>query len=374
MKILQVCVELDGGGIDRYLLNYCSRIRDIEFDFVIVDDDSGKRGILEPLIEALGSHIYRVPRQTGHMRENYSALKKIMTDTKYDAVHVHLGYKGAVALLCAKRCGIKTRIVHAHIAYEQETAKQKMVRKLFTVISKHYATSLFACGVDAAKWVWGESTYKKGKVSVINNAIDARRYAYSVDTRSRVRSDFGIEENMLVVGHVGRLCSQKNQLRLLDIFKEIKTNVDKSLLLLVGRGNLEDEIKTKITSLGLDECVRLLGVRDDVPDLLSALDVFVFPSLYEGLPFTLVETQCNGLYALSADTVTKLAKVGNCVEFMSLDESDKSWAQRAVKLSEQGHKADEWENIVINGYDIDTEANKLRDRYYDLVKASAVDE
>lgn len=120
--------------------------------------------------------------------------------------------------------------------------------------------------------------------------------------------------------------------------------------------------------------MRLLGVRDDVPDLLSALDVFVFPSLYEGLPFTLVETQCNGLYALSADTVTKLAKVGNCVEFMSLDESDKSWAQRAVKLSEQGHKADEWENIVINGYDIDTEANKLRDKYYDLVKASAVDE
>ena len=113
-------------------------------------------------------------------------------------------------------------------------------------------------------------------------------------------------------------------------------------------------------------------MRDDVPKLLSAFDIFVFPSTHEGLPFTLVETQCNGLYALSADTVTPLVKIGDCVEFMGLEESDDSWAERSLELCLKGHKADEWENIVKNGYDIDTEAKKLGEYYSDLVKANSI--
>ena len=359
MRVLEVCVDLDGGGIDRYLMNYCSRIPEIQFDFAVVDDN--KIGILEPQLEALGCRIYRVPRQRNGVRANYDAIKNILTETHYDAVHVHLGYRSAVALWCAKRCGVKTRIVHAHIAAEPETAKQKLIRKSFTVLVKRLATHLAACGVDAAKWVWGEKTYAKGQVVIHNNAIETAKYAYSVEQRAALRTALGINEDTLVVGHVGRLCAQKNQLRLLDIFGEIHRQRPDALLLLVGRGDLDEAIQRKAEEMGLSEAVRLLGVRDDVPQLLSAFDTFVFPSTHEGLPFTLIETQCNGLPAVSADTVTPLVKLGEDVQFLSLDESDAVWAQAALAAAERGHDLEGAYRVAQAGYDIDREALRLRD-------------
>jgi len=368
MRILEVCVDLDGGGIDRYLLNYCSRIPEIQFDFAVIE---GKIGILEPQLEALGCRIYRVPRQRAGVRANYSALKQILTQNTYDAVHVHLGYRGAVALWCAKRCGVKARIVHAHIAAEPETAKQRIVRKGFTMLVKTLATHLAACGVDAAKWVWGEKAYAKGKVTIHNNAIETDKYAYSAETRSVVRANLGIGEDTLVVGHVGRLCAQKNQLRLLDIFGEIHRLRPDSVLLLVGRGDLEDAIRQKAESMGIATAVRLLGVRDDVPRLLSAFDTFVFPGTHEGLPFTLIETQCNGLPAVSADTVTPLVKLGEDVRFLSLAQSDTIWAQAALAAAGRGHNRVGARLVAEAGYDIDIEAARLRDYYADAIKAGA---
>lgn len=367
MKVLEICVDLDGGGIDRYLLNYCSRINDIHFDFAVVDS---KIGILEPEIKALGSHIYRIPRQSAGLKANYKAIKKVITENGYDAVHVHLGYKGALALLCAKNCGIKTRIVHAHIAAEPEDFKQKLIRKMFTFFTKYLATDLAACGVDAAKWVWGKKAYENGKVTIHNNAIQTKKFAYSLDKRTQVRNALGIADETFVVGHVGRLCAQKNQLRLLEIFYEIQKNKTDSILLLVGRGDLEDAIKDKIMQLGLENNVRLLGVRDDVPLLLNAFDIFVFPSTHEGLPFTLIETQCNGLYAVSANTVTPLVKLGDCVEFLSLSDSDTLWAEKAIVLAEKGHSENEYNVVAEAGYDIDIEAKKLKEYYFDSVKAA----
>ena len=368
MRILEVCVDLDGGGIDRYLLNYCSRIPEIQFDFAVVDN---KIGILEPQLEALGCHIYRVPRQSHGVRANYNAIKKILTDNHYDAVHVHLGYRGAVALLCAKRCGVKTRIVHAHIAAEPESAKQRLIRKAFTVWVKRLATHLAACGVDAAKWVWGEKTYAKGKVIIHNNAIATAKYAYSAEVRAAVRADLGVADNTLVVGHVGRLSDQKNQLRLLDVFGEMHRLHPDSVLLMVGRGDLEDAIRRKAEEMALTDSVRLLGVRDDVPRLLSAFDTFVFPSTHEGLPFTLIETQCNGLPAISADTVTPLVKLGDDVAFLSLAQSDGAWAQAALAAAERGHDPEGARRVADAGYDIDREAARLRDYYVNAIEAGA---
>ncbi len=366
MRILEICVDLDGGGIDRYLLNYCSRIPEIQFDFAVVDN---KIGILEPQLEALGCHIYRVPRQSHGVKANYNAIKQILTQNTYDAVHVHLGYRSAVALWCAKRCGVKTRIVHAHIAAEPESKKQRIIRKSFTWLVKRLATHLAACGVDAAKWVWGERTYAKGKVTIHNNAIETKKYAYSEEARMAVRAELKIDENTLVVGHVGRLCAQKNQLRLVDIFAEIHRQKPDSLLLLVGRGDLEDAIRQKVAKMKLTDAVCLLGVRDDVPRLLSAFDTFVFPSTHEGLPFTLIETQCNGLPAVSADTVTPLVKVGEDVVFLSLSQSNDEWAQVALAAVERGHNPAGACCVADAGYDIDREAVRLRDYYVKAIEA-----
>lgn len=366
MRILEVCVDLDGGGIDRYLLNYCSRIQDIQFDFAIVDKKT--IGILEPEIEALGCRIFRVPRQRAGICANYKALKKIMTENTYDAVHVHLGYRSALALLCAKNCGVKTRIVHAHIAYETESFWQKCIRGISTVLTKLLATHLAACGVDAGKWVWGKKTFESGKVKVHNNAIDTGRFLFQEDVRKQKRAELGLGENTLAVGHVGRISLQKNQPRLVDIFAQIHKKNPDSKLFVVGRGDTENELRNKVEQLGLSDAVVFLGVRSDVYELLNAFDVFVFPSLFEGLPFTLIETQCNGLPAVSADTVTPLVKVSECVRFLSLEESDTVWADCALEEAARRPVEGAREDVVNAGYDIDTEAKALVRYYQDCVR------
>lgn len=370
MKILEICVDLDGGGIDRYLLNYCSRIRDIQFDFAIVKQE--KKGILEAEIEALGCKIYQVPRQRAGLKANYDAIKKILTENHYDAVHVHLGYRGALALLCAKNCGIKTRIVHAHIAAEKENFKQKVLRKVFTVITRGLATHLAACGVYAAKWVWGERVYAKGEVKIHNNAIDTQRFRFREEVREKKRSELGLESGTLAVGHVGRLSAQKNQTRLLNIFAEILHKQSYAKLFLVGRGEDENKLLQQVKEMGLESQVVFLGVRSDVDELLNAFDVFVFPSLYEGLPFTLIETQCNGLPAICADTVTSLVKVSEYVRFSPLEQADAQWAEFAIRAAKEKHGENAWRQVMEAGYDIDTEAEHLRAYYKTCIEEMLV--
>lgn len=369
-RILQVCVDLDGGGIDRYLYNYCTRIEDIHFDFVKVD--RGIVGMLEPLFEERGSKIFSVQPQSAGFRDNYKRMKTIMMNGRYDAVHVHLGYMGFLALLCAKRCGIKTRIVHAHIANEPESKATRLKRAIFTPLTKWAATDLAACGVDAAKWQWGENVYKNGKAKVINNAIDTKKFTYNKESRQRIRKDFSLEDTTLVFGNVGRIGHQKNQLRLLEIFAEIKKIHPDSQLWLVGNREYSEEqwnIKKREFKLGKE--VKELGIRNDVPELLNAMDAFVFPSLYEGLPFTLVETQCNGLPSISADTVTSLVKVGDCLSFCSLNQSNEVWAQLSVGEARRGHSPQSVNDVIKGGYDLDTEANHLREYYIDLLNRHA---
>lgn len=360
MNILEVCVDLDGGGIDRYLYNYCTRITDVHFDFAIIKKD--KTGILEKPLEQCGFHVYKIPRQRDSVIENYKALKKIMLDNRYDVVHVHLGYMSVITLLCAKRCGIKARIAHAHIAAVPESNLKRIIRKILTFASKKLATNLAACGTDAARWVWGEKTYNKGLVTIHNNAIQTEIYAFSLEKRNLVRKDLGFKDE-LVVGHVGRLCEQKNQLRLIDIFYALLKIENNAQLILIGQGELETQIISKIRNLGIQKQVHLLGVRNDVPMLLNAMDVFVFPSLYEGLPFTLIETQCNGLPCVSADSVTSQVLINSNTVFISLDELDKKWADLVLKMAEQGHDRQGYINVQKAGYDIDIEAQKLKNYY-----------
>lgn len=359
MRILEVCCDLDGGGSDRYVFNYCTRIKDIHFDYSAVDN---RRGMLEPLLEEKGSSVYHVPQIKKGPIKYYQSVKRIMKNGQYDAVHVHLGHKSFLALLAAKRIGIKVRIAHAHIAFVPENIAQKLIRRISTFITKLLITDYAACGVDAAKWVWGQE-YNKGNVTVINNAIETSKFSYSCEMREKIRESFGINDDVTVIGHVGRLSDQKNQLRLLEIFQEmmkIKSNI---MLVLIGHGEMENEIKQKIRELGINEKVLLLGIRNDVQDLLNMMDVFVFPSKYEGLPFTLIETQCNGLRCICSDTVTSLVKVSDMITFMSLNDTSSEWAKEALELAKMGHSPSARDMVVLAGYDIDEEAQKLAAYY-----------
>lgn len=362
MKILEVAVALDGGGIDRYLYNYCTHIHGIHFDYCVVDIGNGK-GMLEPLLEASGSMIYRVPRISSNPLAYYKVIKAHMKKEKYDAVHVHLGYKGFLALAAARHCGIKTRIVHAHIASSPEAMMHRILRKICAALTMANATHLAACGIDAAKWIWGEKNYENGRVQIVNNAIEIKQYAFSAETRDRVREQLRIPVDTFVVGNVGRLTDQKNPMRILEIFAKISAMNPNSILLLIGRGEMENEIIDRAEKQGIAKDVKILGVRNDVSELLNAMDVFLFPSKYEGLPFAIIEAQCNGLNCLCSDVITPLVKVTDLVTFLSLNEADEKWAEVAIQFAPKGHSMQASYEVAEAGYDIDIEAKKM-EAYY----------
>lgn len=365
LRILEVCCDLDGGGSDRYVYNYCTRIKDIHFDYSAV---SNRNGILEPLLRANGSLVFHVPQIKKGPIKYYRIIKSYIREGKYDAVHIHLGHKSFMALIAAKRCGVRARIVHAHIAFVPENIIQSIIRHISTVITKLYATHLAACGVDAAKWVWGEKEYKNGNVRVINNAIETKKFAFNPEKRIYLRNQFGFHDNQVIVGHVGRLSDQKNQLRLLDIFAEMLAINKDTILVMVGQGELEHEVKEKIVQLDISNNVKMLGIRDDVADILNMMDIFVFPSKFEGLPFTLIETQCNGLRCLCANTITSLVDITGIIKFISLSESNKRWAEIAYEEVQKGRMIEAREKVVEAGYDIDEEAVKLEQYYKECIK------
>lgn len=369
MRILEVCSELDGGGIEHYVYSYCTRIKSIFFDYSSSGD---KVGMLEPLLEKNGSSVYKVPRIKKGICAHIKKLKSIMKNGHYDAVHAHLGYKSFIVLSVAKLCGVKVRIAHAHLAFVPENVFQRSVRKVCTFLTKRVATDLAACGEDAARWTWGESQNKRKDVIILRNAIDTKTYAYSESIRKKLREEFGFGERDIVVGNVGRLSKQKNQTRLIEIFEDVLKINPKSVLFLVGRGDLEPEIRRLIEIKKMSDHVIMLGIRNDVADLLNMMDVFVLPSTYEGFPFVLVETQCNGLRSVCSDAVTKLCKVSDVLDFLSLDDSNDLWAKKILSEAVKGHEPGARNAVREAGFDIDEAARELELFYLARIKPSSV--
>ena len=363
MRILEITSDLDGGGVDRLLYDYCSRMTDdIRFDFVVT---SKTEGILEKPLRELGCNVYRLPQIREGLKKHNEQLKKILTENHYDAIHDHSGYKAWCNLRVAKKCGVVARIAHSHQAFMAETTKQKIMRVLSTPITKLYATELFACGNDAAKWMWGKRAFKNGKVYIMKNAINAKKFDFSPQKRESIRSEYNISDKF-VIGNVARFSYQKNHELLINIFAEVKKIRTDAILMLIGRGELEDTVKAQVEELGLSDSVMFMGVRNDVPDLTNAMDVFALPSRFEGLPVTLVEIQANGLPAVISDNVTKEMAISKDFSFIPLNKSAEVWANAIVEKSRSESK-----NLIENTiYDLNVATSELKSKYYNIIQGN----
>lgn len=360
MRILEITSDLDGGGVDRLLFDYCSRMAgDIQFDFIAT---SKTEGILEKPLRELGCNVYHIPQIREGLKNHKEQLEKVLTENHYDIIHDHSGYKAWCNLQVAKKCGVKVRIAHSHQAFMAETTKQKILRLLSTPITKAYATNLFACGNDAAKWMWGKKTFNDGKVYIMKNAINAVQFSYSAEKRDKIRNEFGISDKF-VIGNVARFSYQKNHEFLIEIFSELKKIRPDSVLMLIGRGELEDDVKKQVAELGLDDSVLFMGVRNDVPELLNAMDVFALPSRFEGLPVTLVEIQANGLPAVVSDAVTKEMTLADNFSFLSLADDVSKWA----KTISEKNRTDSVNLIENTEYDLQIGVNALRKKYLSMI-------
>lgn len=365
LKVLHILSSLNtAGGVQRLIWNYYNNIDngDLKFDFVVFD--SRPDGFEKHFIKK-GCKINLVtPKRQGifkHCKELYKVLKS----EKYDIVHVHQDYLGWTALFLAWILGVKTRIIHTHKANLKESFCKKLERFIFTKITYILATDFFACGIEAAKWTFGEKRYEQNKVYILNNAIEIQKYAFDEQIRQKVRNEFDLTDKK-VIGNVARFTFQKNQHLLIEIFEKLYKNDSSYRLMLVGDGENFEEIKNIVESKGLKDLVLFLGCRDDVPELLSAMDIFVLTSRFEGLPLSLVEAQANGLYCVVSSNTTKEANITGRISYINDDNNINEWSITIDKLKEKGHAVNT-ETLKKAGLDIVTEAHKLQKKYVEIL-------
>ena len=285
IRVLQVVTHMNRGGLETMLMNYYRNIdrNKVQFDFLTHRPENEKKDY-DDEIRGLGGKIYHMPVLNPFSPSYMKSLDRFFKEHKeYKIVHSHLDCLSAYPLKAAKKNGVPVRIAHAHTTLVDTNLKKYI--KLFSKkkISK-YATNLFACGQRAGKWMFEGQPFQ-----IMNNAIDTKKYLFCLETREKIRKEFHISEDEYVIGHVGNFTLPKNHTFIINLFYEICKKNKKVKLILVGGGNDGSQYKEKAEKLKIADKIIFTGVRNDVPDLMQAFDVFLFPSIYEGLPVTLVE-------------------------------------------------------------------------------------
>ena len=270
----------------------------------------------------------------------------------------------SIYLPIAKKYGLKT-IIHSH-STSNGKGLSAVIKKWLQYPLRFQADYFLACSKEAGEWLYGNKIIKNNRFHILNNAINASNYIYSETTRNRIREELHINSSAFVVGHVGRFTYAKNNLFLIDIFKSVHDKNPNAVLLLVGDGELKEQIQEKVKVLNLQNCVIFTGVRNDIPALLSAMDVFVFPSVFEGLGIVAVEAQASGLHTICADTIPEEAKVTNLFEYQSLSENSENWADCVLQYAKGYERKNMYSDICKAGYDIGTTTQWIENFYHKL--------
>lgn len=361
IRVLQVATYMGRGGLESMIMNYYRHIdrEKVQFDFLVHRQE---RAAFDDEIESLGGRIYRLPRLVPWSKSYLSALNHFFDEhPEYKVVHVHQDCLSSVILKVAAQHNVSVRVAHSHSTNQNKNLKYPIKLWYKRSIPK-YATNLFACGKDAGDWMFGGASFQ-----IINNAIDVAAYAYNPSKSQEMHRQLGLE-NEFTIGHVGRFNQPKNHPFLIDIFAALLKKEPNAVLLLAGGGEDMPKIQAKAQALGIAEHVRFLGVRSDVADLMQAMDVFVFPSLYEGLPVTMVEAQAAGLPCLISDKVPpECILTDGLVDILSLSAAPETWAEKILEKREVP-RTDRQSEIAAHGFDITTEAVKLQEFYLEAAE------
>ena len=364
MKILQVGLGNNPGGMDAFVMNYFRELarQGVSFDFVSMYGTIA----YEKEIQELGGRVFYVPNIKKDYFGYIKAFRKLLSQEKYDVVHVNmLSAANIVPLIVARYGKVPVVIAHSH-----NSSTPGLLRNLMHKINRPliplFATEYFACSELAGEWLFSEKIRKSENYHVVHNALNLEKFAFRQSERNEVRQELGVE-GKFVLGHVGRFEEQKNHEFLLKIFREVVSDCEEAVLLLVGEGELQEEIRKKAKEYRIEDRIQFLGIRKDVARLWKGMDVFVFPSLFEGLPIVALEAQASGIRSVMADTITSEVKLIDKVEFLSLQDSPKKWSQTILSYKGEERKGEE--NAVIRqafakaGYDIETAAQTLLSYY-----------
>lgn len=361
LRILHVLVLNVDSGVASIVMNLYRNIdrSRIQFDFITWGTDEKSNYISE--VQGMGGKVYKI---TGYKKDFFTfkkEAKSVLEKNHFDGIHCHEYLVNIPFLYWAQKAGISLRIAHSHNPTIDSFLKRNLTifcRGLF----RKYATDFIACSKESGEFLFG----KKSRYLILKNGIDVKKYLYSSAEREKTRKELGIEEKF-IIGTIGRMVIQKNQEFLLDVFKEIADKSPKTDLVLVGKGELLDKLREKVEKLKITEKVHFLGVRKDIPTLLNAMDVFMLPSLYEGLGIVLVEAQANGLPCIASDTIPKEVKLNDNFQFLSLKEDKEAWV-KAVLQEIQQKRGREKEKVSLSQFNIRYSAQMLEKEYLNNIK------
>ena len=352
------------------LINYYENMHnpEIQSDYLVpnvVEEEIRQR------ITKKGNKLFELSYKNDKMRKKkpfkYAIqLYKILKNEKYDAVHVHgSSSMMAMELLVAKLVGIKIRIVHSHNTKSEHEKLNRLLKPLF---KKLYTVS-FACGREAGEWLYG----KKSNFIIIPNGKNIKAYEFKEDIREEIREKNNLKEK-IVMGHVGFFIYQKNHEFLIEIFKELAKKDLRYQLVLIGEGILRYKIQQKVKEMGIEHRVTFLGEisAEETARWLNAMDIMIFPSRYEGFPNVLIEWQISGLPCIISDAITPDVSITDLVKFVPLSNPAKNWAEIASQIETKDRKLTKSEikqQIIVSGYDIESNAKSLENIYLELLYA-----
>lgn len=364
IKVVHLVAKLDRGGVEVWLKDIFENINKSEIETSFVSTKRGA-GYFDEVLEASGANIFKLP-----LNNSISFLWKLyffLRRNKFNVVHSHLLNFSGLVMFIAWLAKVPIRISHSHSDKSLANSGAGTIRKLYLNLTKRlmdgFSTHKIACSLLA-----GESLFGKDDFIIIENGINLDKFGPSdPNIRREYMENFGISENDVVIGHVGRFSVPKNHVFLVDIIQRFKEKCDNFRVILVGSGELKSEVQRKVEEVGLSNHFIFAGGRDDVPQLMINLfDVFLFPSLYEGMPISLIETQAAGLQSLISSSIPMdVVKIHELFRVLSLDESPEKWAEEIRNiLQHQILEKDEFRNIIASSsLNIDVSAKKLSDIY-----------
>ena len=361
IRVVQMVGILQKAGMETFLMDVYRNIdrNKVQFDFIVHGQEVHE---FEHEIEAMGGKVHHIARKTEGFFKHYADLRRVVKENNYKIIV--RGTENAISaldLLAAKAGGARHLIAHSHngLVISKKSKITNMIgRPLINMIS----TEKYACSTEAGKWLFGN-----GKFEIINNGRDLNVFTFDRQVRENTRVSLALAEDDFAVVSVARFFPQKNHRRIISIFAELKNQNPKAKLLLAGTGPLENEIRSLCTEMKVEDSVLFLGVRSDVSEILQASDAFLMPSLYEGLPLTVVEAQATGLPCFLSDTITREVDISDCVKFISLDQDDQHWAEKVNKASKNTEKrGPRTADCRKAGFDIVQTAKMLEQHYLEL--------
>lgn len=373
VKVLYFVDRMLRGGIQSLVIDWVSRFdkQKIHVDFLLLDD--GKEYELEQTLKELGCTVYKlkgiwVKTPIDFIKYKCAVKSFFKEHHDYKVVHMHSSSKNYMILKYAKKYGIQIRIAHSHnIDFQTKNPLKKLIGNLFKKPLIKYATDYFACSKIAGEWLFGKDIVESDKFRVIHNAIDYDKFKYNSNIRKKMREEFNFKDSDIVIGHVGRFVEQKNHSFLIDVFYKCYEQNNNYKLLLVGTGELEEFIKEKVRSLGIENNVIFAGFQSNVNDYMHAMDLFVFPSLFEGLGLVLIEAQACGLPCFcTANTIPKDVKILNNLQFISLNDGALEWAKKIISSKLRINDNNTYKEFKKMNYLISDIVIELEDKYMSM--------